>query len=667
MAIVKMKKLRLMAVRNQKEELLKQLMIFGCVELREPENDGLAPELSQYLSRESSGVSERRAEKALLQQAIGVLNTYAPAPAKSPLLSAKPDVALSEFLNRESLEKYRSVAENLIADEDRIKRIGTEESRVRGLIESLAPWLSFDCPLETEGTRDSIMFLGACPAKASLDDMRARLAEAADEAEIFEVSKDKLQHYLVLLSHRSQQLKALEALRDYSFSLMSFSGLTGTPKECTDGYKAELRALAKEKNQLIEDVKSKAEHRAALELWADRADTDIAFSEAEDKLMGTQSTVILDGWFPAEKEAELEKLLGKFDCAYEVTDPVEDEYPDVPVQLKSNKLTNSMNMITNMYSLPAYNGVDANPMMAPFFIIIYGLMMADIGYGLVMVLAAIVAMKKIKPKGGTLAFCQLVLYAGISTMVMGALTGGFFGDIPYRLVHLIDPTSTWAGLPYLFSPVNDSNTVLYGSLVVGLIHLNTGMVISFVEKCKAGNLLDGLFEEGSLWVILIGGIMWGSTMLLPSAPAMLGKVGVVIIIVGSVLLLFGAGRHSKGVFGKIGAAFGCIYNTLTGWFGDVLSYSRIMALMLAGGVVAQVFNTIALMPAESGGLNVLTVLAFLVIFIIGHALNFGLNLLGCFVHDLRLQCLEFFGKFYVDGGKPFSPLKVNSKYYDVKE
>ena len=576
-------------------------------------------------------------------------------------------MALSEFLNRQSLEKYRSVAENLIADEDRIKRIGTEESRIRGLIESLAPWLSFDCPLETEGTRDSIMFLGACPAKASLDDMRARLAEAADEAEIFEVSKDKLQHYLVLLSHRSQHLKALEALRDYSFSIMSFSGLTGTPKECTDGYKAELRALAKEKNQLIEDVKSKAEHRAALELWADRADTDIAFSEAEDKLMGTQSTVILDGWFPAEKEAELEKLLGKFDCAYEVTDPIEDEYPDVPVQLKSNKLTNSMNMITNMYSLPAYNGVDANPMMAPFFIIIYGLMMADIGYGLVMVLAAIVAMKKIKPKGGTLAFCQLLLYAGISTMVMGALTGGFFGDIPYRLVHLIDPASTWAGLPYLFSPVNDSNTVLYGSLVVGLIHLNTGMVISFVEKCKAGNLLDGLFEEGSLWVILIGGIMWGSTMLLPSAPAMLGKVGVVIIIVGSALLLFGAGRHSKGVFGKIGAAFGCIYNTLTGWFGDVLSYSRIMALMLAGGVVAQVFNTIALMPAESGGLNVLTVLAFLVIFIIGHALNFGLNLLGCFVHDLRLQCLEFFGKFYVDGGKPFSPLKVNSKYYDVIE
>ena len=663
MAIVKMKKLRLMAVRDQKEKLLKDLMLFGCVELREPE-DGLDPLLSKRLSRESSAASECRAEKTMLQQAIDVLDSFAPA--KSPLLSAKPDVALEEFLNRESLDEYRGVAEKILADEDRIKRITAEEGRIRGVIESLAQWLGFDCPLETEGTRDSALLLGACPAAASLDTVKKTLAESAEEAELFAVSKDKTQHYLALLCHRSQLQQALEALRAYSFSIMSFSGVTGTPKECTERCKAQLKELANEKRHLTADIQSNAKFRSGLKLWADRADTDIAFCEAEDKLMGTQSTVILEGWVPAEKLGELEKVLDKFDCAFELSDPTEDEYPVVPVELKNNKLTNSMNMVTNMYSLPAYNGVDANPMMAPFFILIYGLMMADIGYGLVMVIAAIVAMKKIKPKANSLAFCQLLLYAGLATMLMGALTGGFFGDMPYRVVHMINPASTWEGLPYLFSPVRDSNAVLYGSLVIGLIHLNTGMVISFVEKCKAGNLLDGIFEEGSLWVILIGGLMWGSTMLLTGAPEMLGTVGVVIVIIGSVMLLFGAGRHSKG-FGKVTAAFGCIYNTLTGWFGDVLSYSRIMALMLAGGVVAQVFNTIAVMPAESGGLNFFTGLAFLVIFLIGHALNFGLNLLGCFVHDLRLQCLEFFGKFYVDGGKPFSPLKVNSRYYDVKE
>ena len=664
MAIVKMKKLRLMAVRDQKEKLLKDLMVFGCVELREPEEDEFSPELSCRLSRESSGVSEYRAEKTKLQQAIDVLNSYVPK--KSPLLSAKPDVALEEFLNRESLEKYQDAAERILKAEDRIKRIGAEENRIRGTAESLVPWLSFDCPLETEGTRDSVMTLGACPATASLDAVRQSLAESADEAELFAVSGDKLQHYLVLLCHRSQLRQALEALRAYSFSIMSFSGLSGTAQECTERCKSELKALAKEKKELVAAIESESEFRDGLKLWADRTETDIAFCEAEDKLMGTQSTVILDGWVPAEKLSELEKLLNKYDCAFELSDPTEEEYPEVPVVLKNNKLTNSMNMVTNMYSLPAYNGVDANPMMAPFFILIYGLMMADIGYGLIMVIAAVVAMRKIKPKAGTLAFCQLLLYAGISTMVMGALTGGCFGDMPYRVVHMINPASNWEGLPYLFSPVRDSNAVLYGSLVIGLIHLNTGMVISFVEKVKAGNLLDGIFEEGSLWVILIGGILWGSTMLFAGAPELLGKVGVIIVVIGSVMLLFGAGRHSKG-FGKVTAAFGCIYNTLTGWFGDVLSYSRIMALMLAGGVVAQVFNTIAVMPAESSGLNLFTGLAFAVIFVIGHALNFGLNILGCFVHDLRLQCLEFFGKFYVDGGKPFSPLKVSSRYYDVKE
>ena len=664
MAIVKMKKLRLMAVRDQKEKLLKDLMVFGCVELREPEETEFSPELSCRLSREDSGVSEYRAEKTKLQQAIDVLNSYVPK--KSPLLSAKPDVALEEFLNRESLEKYQDAAERILKAEDRIRRIGAEESRIRGTAESLVPWLSFDCPLETEGTRDSVMTLGACPATASLDAVRQSLAESADEAELFAVSGDKLQHYLVLLCHRSQLRQALEALRAYSFSIMSFSGLSGTAQECTERCKSELKALAKEKKELAAAIEAESEFRDGLKLWADRTETDIAFCEAEDKLMGTQSTVILDGWVPAEKLSELEKLLNKYDCAFELSDPTEEEYPEVPVVLKNNKLTNSMNMVTNMYSLPAYNGVDANPMMAPFFILIYGLMMADIGYGLIMVIAAVVAMKKIKPKAGTLAFCQLLLYAGISTMVMGALTGGCFGDMPYRVVHMINPASNWEGLPYLFSPVRDSNAVLYGSLVIGLIHLNTGMVISFVEKVKAGNLLDGIFEEGSLWVILIGGILWGSTMLFAGAPELLGKVGVIIVVIGSVMLLFGAGRHSKG-FGKVTAAFGCIYNTLTGWFGDVLSYSRIMALMLAGGVVAQVFNTIAVMPAESSGLNLFTGLAFAVIFVIGHALNFGLNILGCFVHDLRLQCLEFFGKFYVDGGKPFSPLKVSSRYYDVKE
>ena len=319
-----------------------------------------------------------------------------------------------------------------------------------------------------------------------------------------------------------------------------------------------------------------------------------------------------------------------------------------------------------MYSLPAYGTVDANPIMAPFFILFYGLMMADMGYGLIMIAAALVAMKKIKPRKGTLAFCQLLLYGGISTFIMGALTGGFFGNAPEVIAKMIDPDTTFKGLPYLFNPVDQSELVLYGAMALGVIHLNVGMIVSFLEKKRAGKVLDGVFEEGPLWVILLGGVLVALQMLVLKDLTILKTVGLAILAVGAVMLLYGAGRHSKG-FGKVTAAFGIIYNTLTGWFGDILSYSRIMALMLAGSVVAQVFNTIAAMPAESAGLNVFTGIIFLIIFLIGHALNFGLNLLGCFVHDLRLQCLEFFGKFYQDGGKSFEPLEIRSKYAVAKE
>ena len=146
--------------------------------------------------------------------------------------------------------------------------------------------------------------------------------------------------------------------------------------------------------------------------------------------------------------------------------------------------------------------------------------------------------------------------------------------------------------------------------------------------------------------------------------AKLETVGLVLLIVGGLMLIYGSGRNEKGIK-KLTALGGAIYNGVTGWFGDILSYSRLMALMLAGSVVGQVFNTLAAMPSE-GGVTPFSPIAFILIFLVGHAINFGLNILGCFAHDLRLQCLEFFGKFYQDGGKPFTPLNVNTKYVDVE-
>ena len=661
MAILKMKRLRLMLVRSQKEELLRELAKLGCVqvteiqeELQEQENQGL-------VHRESSELTALKSRQATLDRALQLLESYAPA--KTPLLSAKPVQESDAFLETQGLQQALELAAAIGEREDRIRRIGAEESRQRSLIESLRPWESLDLPLETEGTERSALVLGSFSNRIPLSEVEAALAEAAEEAELFPVSQDKSQRYVLLLAAKEQLPAAQESLRSFGFSAASLSGCSGTAREGIAAAEKTLQELAAEKETLSGEIAAQAPHRDELKLAFDRVSTQIAMAETEDRLYGTDATVVLEGWVPAEQEEKLTKLLERFECAWETRDPAEDEYADVPVKLKNNKFSNALNMVTNMYSLPAYGTVDPNPIMAPFFILFYGLMMADMGYGLIMIAAALVAMKKIKPRGGTLAFCQLLLYGGISTFIMGALTGGLFGDAPKVIAGMFG--STWKGLPALFNPVDDTVVVLVGAMVLGVLHLNTGMLVSFLEKKRKGNLADGLFEEGPLWVILLGIILFALDMAGVVKSSALHTAGLVILSVGGVLLLYGAGRHAKG-FGKVTAAIGVIYNTLTGWFGDVLSYSRIMALMLAGGVVAQVFNKIAAMPSE-GGVTVFSGIFFLVIFLIGHALNFGLNLLGCFVHDLRLQCLEFFGKFYQDGGKPFQPLEIRSKYAVPKE
>lgn len=662
MAILKMKRLRLMVVRSRKDQLLRELIRHGCVEFSEIGEEIQGSEAEGLLSRESSRLMALRGQHVLLTHAVELLDKYAPA--KSKLLSAKPELEDEALLDDSGVTAALRLAQTISDRDDRIKRVVAEESRQRSVIESLQPWLELDMPLETEGTQRSAVILGSIPAKINLSEAEKALETAAEEAELFQISEDKNQRYLALVCIRESLPAVQECLRGYGFAAAALSGMTGTARQCLSAAEEELKALAEEKASCASAIAEEAVHREELQLAADRVSTQMALAEAEDKLYGTGSVVIMEGWMPAEREKELEAVFEEFECAWDTREPEESEYPDVPVKLKNNAVTNSLNMVTNMYSLPAYGTVDPNPLMAPFFILFYGLMMADMGYGLIMIAAALVAMAKIKPREGTLAFCQLLLYGGISTFIMGALTGGFFGDAPYCIVHMINPESTWEGLPYLFSPINDSELVLYGAMVLGLIHMIVGMIVSFVQKAKAGNLADGIFEEGSLWVIFAGGILMALKIV--TGAEILYTIGLVVLIAGVLMLLFGAGRHSKG-FGKVTAAIGCIYNTVTGWFGDILSYSRIMALMLAGGVVAQVFNGIAAIPAQNMGVNVFSIAVFILIFLVGHALNFGLNLLGCFVHDLRLQCLEFFGKFYTDGGKPFQPLRIRTKYVRPKE
>lgn len=657
MAIVKMKKLQLMVVRQQKDELLRDLMLLGCVEVTDPDVFLEDEETASFLQHESGNLTDVRADQARLVGGLKLLDKYAPV--KSKLLSARPEVTEADFLNDAALQEQLAAAQELEEMEAQVRRLSGEESKLRSTIESLRPWMSLDLPLDTAGTARTAVLLGTLPAATNLAEVQRALEDAAAEAELFPVSSDREQHYTVLVCLKEAQADALAALRTFGYAFANVGGMTGTAKENIDACTAEIATVTKQRVEVEAAMATYGPHRDAFKLSIDRMTAKIAKAEAEDRLVGTDSVICMRGWLTAPEEEKLAQTLAKYDCSWELQDPVADEYPDVPVKLKNNKVTEALNMVTNMYSLPAYGTVDPNPLMMPFFVLFYGIMMADMGYGLLMVIAALVALKVMKPKRGTKYFCKLLLECGISTFLLGIVTGGFFGNAIPTLANMFNGHDVPLGIlsKPLLDPLTQTTTILIGAMALGFIQLVTGMVVSFVQKAKAGNVMDGIFEEGTWWVLFLGLALY----LLK-----IGNIGgvPVVLCIGGVMLLYGAGRHSKGI-GKVTAVFGEIYNGLTGWFGDILSYSRLMALMLAGSVIAQVFNTLAAMPSQ-GGVSVVSILVFIVIFLVGHALNFGLNLLGCFVHDLRLQCLEFFGKFYVDGGKPFRPLEINTKYVDVE-
>lgn len=635
-----MKHLRLLGMESEREALLKAMQDMECVEISSIDGSEEALKSGFAKPDDKALMSAQEASRAY-RTALASLDRFAPE--KKGMFRKRQGVSRAAFFSAESEENARTAAETINKDTRRLGEIESERTKNEALRATLAPWLTVDAPL---GGADGALsvFFGTAGLNVTDDALKA-LADSLDGLLTWQqASSDRSLRYLLVMCHGSVKERALSALRDLGFSTVSFRGMTGTAKENDKALAENLAALEKERQEIEQRIAGLGGKREALLEASDRAAIALRREEAKSRLVGTDKVFLLEGWLPADRCAEIEKTLKPFTCAIETREPTEDEYPQVPVQLKNNKLTRPLNMVTEMYSLPAYGTLDPNPLMAPFFILFYGIMMADMGYGLLMMIASVIISKKYRPKGTSGELFSLLGLCGISTFIMGALTGGFFGDFLTQLVAIVSPGTVFA-LPKLFDPLDDLTMILIGSMALGMVQIVTGMAISLIEKCKRKKFLDAFFEEITWWIVFIG-----------IALLALGK-GAAVLYVGCALVLLGPIVQGKG-WGKLTGVFGSLYNHVTGYFGDILSYTRLMALMLAGSVIAQVFNMLAAMPGN--------VIAFIIISMLGNAMNFGLNLLGCYVHDLRLQCLEFFNKFYVDGGKPFRPMTLDTEYVDLQ-
>lgn len=650
MSIVRMKRIRVLALAEERSELLSKLMSLGCVEISEPEEELSDPEWTELVGRDTSELSQVRAKSSELENALSALRKYAPV--KTGLFQLRGMISERELFSPEKEAEALESARAINASVRTITQAETQENRLQAQKASLLPWKTLDLPLETDSTDNVEILPGTLPQTSPLDTVRGELARAAELAELIPVSEDKEQQYVLLLCHKSQWVQAQEALKPYTFIAARFKDLTGTAAENITAIDAQLAQNAADKEAEIQRIRDNSGCRENLQLVTDRLNQDAAKEQAREQSLTDGTIVFLEGWVPAPKADKVEQLLKSFDAAYSFRDPQEGD--SVPTLLQNPKWMKGINMVTEMFSLPAYNGIDPNPLIFGWYVLFFGFMFADVAYGLIIFAVCLFITKKYRPKNTMGYMFSLGQWLGISTAICGFFVGGFFGNAIDVVFENFVPGGT-AAMPgwlstftagIIVNPVNDPMTVLIIAIVVGCVHLVMGQCIHIYMEVRDGHPLEGILDVVPWWLFFAG----IGALVLAGSP--------VVIILSVIVLVATQGRHNRGIIGKLFGGISSLYD-VTSWLSDVLSYARLMALMLATSVIAQVFNTLGALPH--------LLIVFIIVFIIGHGFNIGVNLIGTYVHAARLQYLEYFNKFYISGGIPFKPLKYNTKFVDVIE
>ena len=654
MAIVKMKRLRVIALAAQRDELLQRLLHAGCVEVTEPQAELSDPEWTALLKRDTSALSDVKARQNAVNSALEALQKYAPE--KRGLFIHRRSIREKEFMSDAAMNAALHSAGEINARVQRISQLYTQENRLTGQRASLTPWSGLDLPLNTGGTEHARVSFHTCPAAVDLAEVRQALAQAAPSAELFPVSADRELQYLLLMCHRVESETVTETVRPWSFSTVTFKDMSGPAAENIARIDRELEDIRARRDKTAEEIAAMAPCRRDLQVCADRLTTELSKESAKEKLLTNGTVVFLEGWVtePGIPKAEAEML--KFACAWETAEPLEEEEP--PILLHNPKWMTPINMVTEMYALPAYRGIDPNPLIFWFFLFFFGFMFADVAYGIIIWAVSFIIWKSYKPKGTMGYMFRLGQYMGISTFICGVFTGGFFGDVIPKVAEQMFGIPL-EGLPQwlqafsngiIVNPINDPMTTLILAVVIGVVQLVFGQCIHIYMGFRDGTAVDSLLDVVPWWLFF-------------------ASIGLVVagqpwwwILVGCVILIATQGHTKRGFFGKLLGGVASLYD-VTSWLSDILSYSRLMALMLATSVIASVMNTLGTL----GGLSVGGIILFVAVVIIGHVFNVGVNIIGTYVHAARLQYLEFFGKFYEEGGQAFQPMTYNTKYVDIIE
>lgn len=667
MAKLKMKKLELIAPLTDSKKIIELIQRRGVVELCGNEDSELET------TNVTAVISEFERFRTNAENALEILNKYAPC--KKPItemFGGLTEIEKHDFGDKAAqLEKIMNGAADIIRSSKTITEANSETAQLTMRSDMLEPWIKLDVPLNFKGTSKTAAFIGSLPAIYTAEDLETQICsftppeegntarENAQSCAAEVISSSKGQTNVFILCSKEIQAETEEALRKISFVPVSETP-PYTAAELIQKNSDRIAELAELSEQARKNIISMSNIREDIEFAVDFLSMRTEKYEALSKLGITGTTFVLNGYIPEKYTESLRKEIEKkYTAIVNFTDPSDDE--EVPVLLENSKFSAPVEGITKMYAMPSKSDVDPTPYMSFFYYVLFGMMLSDAGYGLLMTIGTMIVLAKFKLDDNMRKTMTMFRNCGICTTIWGALFGSWFGDIVQVVAREFFDKEI-GSIALWFEPLTDPIKLLLFSFGIGIIHLFIGVGVSFKMSWDEGKKVGAFLDTVPIY-LTITGVAPLAASILTEVPDILKTIGTYMMAAGVVILVLTAGRSSKSIFGKLFGGLYALYNTATGYLGDILSYSRLLALGLATGCIASVINLIGVMPEN----KIVKLILLVVVFIIGHAANLAINLLGAYVHTDRLQFVELFSKFYTGGGREFTPFGVNTKYIKFKE
>ncbi|MDE7453270.1 MAG: V-type ATP synthase subunit I [Clostridia bacterium] len=652
MAVAEMQKLNLAALNYDRDKILNSLQWTGATEIK------LHTEAEQTIPLEADCEDLReycnRAEAALGFLCAEVDGYIKENKIKSDVLGDGFDVSYSDFIGA---GKYKEQADALIDEVNSLidsrRELSSEKNKLLRTQKTAEIYRVIKQPLGSfSNTRHTIIKLGTVPSNQVSELLKQVSERGLCDCRI--ICSDADNALVVFAAHKS------EAQIDGILQSAAFAACPFEKDKSGEQVYNEISARIKEIDGQLDGIKEKlyalGKNIKQFKVYCDYLSFELEKLSETNKMRGTAKAFFLEAYVPKEAEELIRQTLDEAADAvyYEFSEPAEDEMP--PTLYKNNAVVKNFETITNMYSPPNSRELDPNTIMAFFYSLFLGFIMADIGYGLLMLLGGgAIYLKTRKKESGITKLSAVFAIGGIFAIIWGALFGSLFGVELFKPV-MPDPQNDRWSIMGIEVP-----SVLVISMELGVAQLLAGYVCRAVQCMRRGKFWDGIWD-GLVWVVFSLGVGLAIAGLIEELHfSILAIVGGIMAGAALLVAMFTAGRHEK-VLGKFTKGFGAAYGIIN-YASDILSYARLYGLMLSGAVIAQIISKYSLDFFASG--NVALIILAVVLMLVGHGFNLAIGLLGAYIHDARLQYVEFYGRFFEGEGELFAPLGGNQKYVKI--